>query len=93
MPVAIAILVYALIYLISTIFTVTPDASIFGSYQRLQGFYSQMSYMMLGIMVLANMRSRVQVDRLINFMLMTSLPVALYGGHPGVEARSSPLGG
>jgi tetratricopeptide (TPR) repeat protein len=78
-PIVIAILIYALTYLISTIFTVTPDASIFGSYQRLQGFYSQMSYMMLGILVMANMRTRVQVDRLINFMLMTSLPVALYG--------------
>jgi O-antigen ligase/tetratricopeptide (TPR) repeat protein len=78
-PVVIAILIYALIYLISTIFTVTPEASIFGSYQRLQGFYSQMSYMMLGIIVIANMRSRAQMDRLINFMLMTSLPVALYG--------------
>jgi tetratricopeptide (TPR) repeat protein len=78
-PVVIAIVVYALIYLISTIFSVTPDSSIFGSYQREQGFYSQLSYMMLGIMVLANMRSRAQVDRLVNFMLMTSLPVALYG--------------
>jgi O-antigen ligase/tetratricopeptide (TPR) repeat protein len=78
-PVAVAILIYALIYLVSTIFTVTPDASIFGSYQRLQGFYSQMTYMMLGIMVIANMRTRAQVDRLINFMLMASLPVALYG--------------
>ncbi|MEO8287736.1 MAG: O-antigen ligase family protein [Chloroflexota bacterium] len=78
-PVVIAVLVYALAYLISTIFTVTPDASILGSYQRGQGTYTQYSYIMLGIMVLANMRTRAQVDRLLNFMLLTSMPVALYG--------------
>jgi len=78
-PVVIAIVVYAIVYLVSTAFTVTPQASIFGSYQREQGLYSQLSYMMLGILVISNMRSRVQVNRLLNFMLMASLPVALYG--------------
>jgi tetratricopeptide (TPR) repeat protein/O-antigen ligase len=78
-PMVAAILVYALAYLISTIFSVTQEATIWGSYQRLQGTYSQYSYMMLGIMVLANMRTRAQFERLVNFMLLTSLPVALYG--------------
>jgi tetratricopeptide (TPR) repeat protein len=78
-PMVVAILVYALTYIVSSIFSVTPDASLWGSYQRLQGTYSQFSYMMLGVMVLGNMRSRAQFERLINFMLLTSLPVALYG--------------
>jgi tetratricopeptide (TPR) repeat protein/O-antigen ligase len=78
-PMLIPILVYALIYLISTLFTVTPFATIFGSYQRLQGTYSQYSYMLLAIMVIANLRTRAQFERLINFMLLASLPVALYG--------------
>src|SRR5689334_22954653 len=78
-PMMVAILVYALAYLISTIFTVTPDATIWGSYQREQGLYTQLSYMMLGILVLANLRTFAQLNRLINFMLLTSVPVALYG--------------
>ena len=77
MPVVIAIVVYALVYLLSTVFTVTPRAFPFGSYQREQGFYSQLSYMMLGILLITN---EAQMNRLINFpMLMASLPVALYG--------------
>ncbi|HST03879.1 MAG TPA: O-antigen ligase family protein [Chloroflexia bacterium] len=78
-PMMVAILVYALTYIISTIFTITPDAAIWGSYQREQGTYSQFSYMLLGIMVLANLRTLPQLNRLINFILLSSLPVALYG--------------
>ncbi len=70
---------YALAYLISSIFTISFDATIWGSYQRLQGTYSQYSYMMLGILIIANLRTRVQADRLVNFMLLTSIPVVLYG--------------
>ena len=78
-PMLVPILVYALVYLLSTFFTVTPFATIFGSYQRLQGTYSQYSYMLLAILVIANMRTRPQLERLITFMLLTSVPVALYG--------------
>jgi tetratricopeptide (TPR) repeat protein/O-antigen ligase len=78
-PMIVPIFIYALAYLISTIFTVTPDATLWGSYQRLQGTYSQYSYMLLGLIVIANMRTRAQLERLISFMLLTSLPVALYG--------------
>lgn len=78
-PMVLPILVYALAYLISSVFTMTPDATWWGSYQRLQGTYTQYSYMVLGIIVLFNLRTRVQLERLITFMIMASLPVALYG--------------
>ncbi|MBF6612369.1 MAG: O-antigen ligase family protein [Chloroflexi bacterium] len=78
-PMIAPVLIYAAAYLLSSIFTVTPDATIWGSYQRLQGTYSQYSYMLLGFLVIANMRTREQLERLISFMLLTSLPVALYG--------------
>src|SRR4051794_9683147 len=78
-PMIVPILTYALVYLVSSILTMTPDATWWGSYQRLQGTYSQYSYIMLGILVIANMRSRVQLERLVSFMILTSAPVALYG--------------
>ena len=78
-PMIFAILLFALAYLISSLFTVTPEATWLGSYQRLQGTYSQYSYMLLGILVLFNLRTRAQLNRLVTFMLFTSLPVALYG--------------
>ena len=77
-PMLLPIAVYALAYLLSTLFSVTMDATLFGSYQRLQGTYSQYSYMLLGIMVIANLRTRAQLERLINFMLLTSVPVVMY---------------
>ena len=92
-PMLLPILVYALIYLVTSIFTLTPDATWFGSYQRLQGTYSQYSYMMVGIIVLANMRSRKQVDRLINFIILTSIPVALYGLLQAVRLDPLPWAG
>src|SRR5687768_17018082 len=78
-PMVLPIIVYAAAYMVSTIFTVTPDATWWGSYQRLQGTYSQYSYMLLGLIVIANLRTRAQLERLINFMVLTSLPVVLYG--------------
>jgi tetratricopeptide (TPR) repeat protein/O-antigen ligase len=78
-PMLLPIVVYALAYLLSSLFSVTMDATVFGSYQRLQGTYTQYSYMLLGIMIIANMRTRTQLERLINFMILTSIPVALYG--------------
>jgi tetratricopeptide (TPR) repeat protein/O-antigen ligase len=78
-PMLLPIIVYALAYLLSSLFSVTMDATVFGSYQRLQGTYTQYSYMLLGIMIIANMRTRTQLERLINFMILTSIPVALYG--------------
>ncbi|HUP27177.1 MAG TPA: O-antigen ligase family protein [Chloroflexia bacterium] len=78
-PMILPILVYAVAYMVSTIFTVTPDATWWGSYQRLQGTYSQYSYMLLGLIVIANLRTRAQLERLITFMVLTSVPVTLYG--------------
>src|SRR5439155_23124329 len=78
-PMIIAVLTYALVYLFTSIFTVTPVATWVGSYQRLQGTFSQYSYMIIGLIVIANMRTRKQLERLISFMVLTSVPVALYG--------------
>lgn len=78
-PMVIPMLTYALVYLVSTIFTVTPEATLLGSYQRLQGTFSQYSYMMLGFLVIGNMRTRKQLERLISFIILTSIPVAVYG--------------
>ncbi|MEO5953855.1 MAG: hypothetical protein ABIQ44_15440, partial [Chloroflexia bacterium] len=92
-PMVLAIIVYAIFYFISSIFSVTPDATWWGSYQRGQGTYTQYSYMMLGIIVLANLRTRAQLDRIINFMLLTSLPVALYGVLQAIHADPLPWAG
>ena len=68
-----------LAYLISTIFSISPKVSLWGSYQRLQGTYTALSYIVIFALMATHLRSRAQVDRLGTTIILTSLPVGLYG--------------
>jgi len=78
-PLLVPILLYAILFLITSFASVTPYASIFGSYQRLQGLVSQYAYIMLALILIFNLRTRAQIERLITFAIVTAAPVALYG--------------
>lgn len=67
------------VYLLSTIFSITPEVSWWGSYQRLQGTYTFLSYVLFFLVIAFNMRERRQLERLISFVLLANIPVALYG--------------
>lgn len=66
-------------YLVSTALSIAPNISLFGSYQRLQGTFSTFSYLALFAVVAANLRRRAQVERLITVVVITSLPISVYG--------------
>ncbi len=68
-----------LVYLISTIFSLSLQVSLWGSYQRMQGTYSALSYMVIFAMIVGNLRTREQVDRLVTAAIVASIPVSLYG--------------
>lgn len=68
-----------IVYSISTVFSVTPSTSFFGSYQRLQGTYTTFSYLIIFFSIITNLRKREQVNRLITTIILASLPVSLYG--------------
>jgi O-antigen ligase/tetratricopeptide (TPR) repeat protein len=80
-------LALALVYLIATVISVTPRVSLWGSYQRLQGTYSTFAYLVVFAAMVANLRSRAQVERLIGAAILASLPVSLYGvvQHFGID--------
>ncbi len=78
-PLLLPILIYAALFLITSFTSVTPEASIFGSYQRLQGLVSQYAYIMLALIIIFNVRTRAQIERIITFAIATAAPVALYG--------------
>ncbi len=78
-PMMIPLVLYAAVYLLSTVTSVVPLTAFFGSYQRFQGLISQYTYVMLALMILANLRTRAQLNRLITFAIATSVPVAAYG--------------
>jgi hypothetical protein len=69
----------AAIYIVSNIFSVTPRVSFWGSYQRLEGTYTTLSYLMVFAVLIGNLRRREQVERLVTTIILASLPMSIYG--------------
>lgn len=86
-PMIIPILVYVAIFLFSSATSIMPRISFLGGYNRLQGTYTNLSYIVLSLAVIANLRRREQFDRLMTVAILTSLPVAGYGiiQHLGID--------
>jgi cyclophilin family peptidyl-prolyl cis-trans isomerase/Flp pilus assembly protein TadD len=78
-PLVLPTLLLVLSYLISTVLSVTWRVSLLGSYQRLQGTYTTLSYIVIFLLMLQGVRRRAQLTRLFTVMILTSFPVALYG--------------
>ncbi len=78
-PLVAPTLLVVLSYLISTVFSVAPRTSLWGSYQRLQGLWTTYSYIVLFFVTLHRLRNREQLERLITIVIATSVPIGLYG--------------
>ncbi len=78
-PFVLPIAALILVYLISTIFSVTPRVSWAGSYQRLQGTYTTLAYIVIGAAAASTIRTRAQIGRLVTAVIITSLPISFYG--------------
>lgn len=74
-PVGLVILAFVL----STIFSVAVFVSWFGSYQRLQGTYSFLAYVTIAGLTAATMRRPEQLRRFQHAVILTSLPISIYG--------------
>ena len=83
----------AIVYLLATVFSVSPRVSLLGSYQRLQGTYTMLSYMVVFAAIVGNLRRRVQVERVITAVVLSSLPVSLYGILQKYQIDPVPWGG
>ena len=92
-PLMLPTLLTVVAYLISTALSITPYVSFFGSYQRLQGTFTTLSYIVIFLIVLERMRTRAQVDRFITTLILNSLPIALYGFVQHFERDPLPWGG
>ncbi len=78
-PLVLPTLILVLSYLISTLLSVSPRISWWGSYQRLQGTYTTYSYLVIFFLLLGHLRRREQWLRIVYAMILTSLPIAFYG--------------
>ncbi len=79
MPFVLPVAALVIVYLLATLFSVVPRVSWAGSYQRLQGAYTTLSYIVIFTLTVATVRRREQVSRLVTTIIITSIPVALYG--------------
>ncbi len=78
-PFLLPILLLMIAYTISTLFSVAPFVSWWGSYQRLQGTYTLFSYVIIALLTMAHLRTPGQIRRLQHAVIVTSLPIAIYG--------------
>ena len=78
-PFVLPVTLLVLVYVISTIFSITPRVSWAGSYQRLQGTYTTLSYIVILVAVATTIRSRSQINRIVTAVIITSIPISFYG--------------
>jgi tetratricopeptide (TPR) repeat protein/O-antigen ligase len=67
------------VYILTTVLSIVPRLSLWGSYERLQGTYTTLSYLVIFFLVMQTLRTREQMERLITAILLTSWPIALFG--------------
>ena len=78
-PLFLPILLLIASYILTTVTSVAPRISFWGSYERRQGLYILFCYVVIFLLMLDSLRSRRQLERLITVILLTSLPTSLYG--------------
>ncbi|MBN1401758.1 MAG: tetratricopeptide repeat protein [Anaerolineae bacterium] len=78
-PLVLPALALTLVYLLTTITSVVPRISFWGSYQRLQGTYTTLSYLVIFFALLGHLRRPEQLRRIWMTIILTSLPISLYG--------------
>ena len=93
MPFALPVLLLVAAYLVSTALSVAPSVSWWGSYQRLQGTYTFLSYIVVATLTAAHLRRPDQLRRLQHTVILTSLPIAIYGVIQHYDIDPLPWGG
>jgi tetratricopeptide (TPR) repeat protein len=92
-PFILPVAVLLIVHIIATIFSVTPRVSFWGSYQRLQGTYTLISYLVIFAAIISNVRNKSQIERLLSTVIIASLPVSLYGVLQRYQIDPIPWGG
>ena len=79
LPFLLPVLLLAASYALSTLLSISPSLSWWGSYHRLQGTYTFFSYLIIALLTAAHLRQPAQLRRLQHTIIITSLPIAIYG--------------
>lgn len=78
MPFVLPVVLLVVVYLLSTAMSIVPRVSWAGSYQRLQGTYTTLSYIVIFALTAVTIHRPEQVNRLLTTAIITSIPISLY---------------
>lgn len=87
------VVAFVLVYLLATLLSLNPWISWWGSYQRMQGTYTTLSYVIFFLAILSFYRRDGQIYRLVDAIIITSVPICLYGILQRFELDPVPWGG
>jgi O-antigen ligase len=77
-PVVLAALIFGFIYILATITSIEPSISFWGSFDRMEGTYTYLTYITVFLIMCSHIRSWAQVERVITMVILASVPVAAY---------------
>ena len=78
-PMLVPVAIFTAIYTLATVHSVLPGISFWGSYDRMQGLYTWLTYIAFFFVLAYRIRSWPQVERVISAIVFASVPVAIYG--------------
>jgi tetratricopeptide (TPR) repeat protein len=78
-PFVLPVVLLIVVYLLATLFSINPRISWAGSYQRLQGTYTTLAYIVIFAAMAAGIRTPEQLRRVVSTAIVASVPIALYG--------------
>ena len=91
-PLVLPALIFAAVQILATVTSVWPHGSFWGSYDRVQGTYTTLSYLIIFFLVLPLLRTQEQLERLVGLTVFASLPVSLYAIIQHVQLLPGPWG-
>jgi tetratricopeptide (TPR) repeat protein len=65
-------------YVLATIGSIAPQISVWGSYERMQGLYTWLSYIAVFLAIVLLLRTPQQIERLVTVILLASVAPAVY---------------
>ena len=77
-PILAAMAVFMVVYLLAMLNSLIPRISFWGSYDRLEGFYTYLNYTAILVLVAAQVRSWAQLERIVTAVIVASVPVCTY---------------
>lgn len=79
LPLLVPVLLFVVSIVASTLFSVSPDHSIWGGPGRSQGLVTLAAYLMVGLLLVTHLRTGAQLRRIQHAIILPTVPLAIHG--------------